>query len=298
MPDPAEAVARALGVPVTATAPLAGGCIADARRVTLEGGRDVFAKTLPGGGGAFGVEAAGLRALAEVAGRLDPADRIHAPAVLHEAHDLLILEWLDIDPAATTDGADWGRRLAAFHRAGVGEAGGGFGWPTAGTLGTTPQDNRDAPDWPTFWRDRRLLPMLAALDAADRGAGVTDDGRRLADRLPRLLAGADPTPTLLHGDLWAGNYATLAGGSGGGPTWFDPACYLGSREAEFGMTRMFGRFGDAFEHAYDAAYPLPPGFPRRADAYELHHHLNHLLLFGDTYRPGCRRLLDRLLGRG
>jgi len=44
--------------------------------------------------------------------------------------------------------------------------------------------------------------------------------------------GIEIRPSILHGDLWAGNYAACDGQ----PAIFDPATYYGHHEAEFGMS--------------------------------------------------------------
>ncbi|BAM04737.1 fructosamine kinase family protein [Phycisphaera mikurensis] len=289
----AEAVAEALGVGAVSCDAVGGGCVAEASRVGLADGRRVFAKRLPdAGAGVLEAEADGLRELGEVSARLGAGDRIATPGVLHAGANLLVLEWLELGGPRVGD-ATWGRRLAAFHRASAAGSHAGYGADQDRPLGATPQDNRRLHDWPTFWRDRRLVPMLDALGAAGRGGGLVDRGRRLAERIPEILGGADETPCLLHGDLWSSNLGSV----GGEPVWFDPSPYTGSREAEFGMTRMFGGFGPAFEAAYREAWPLPDpdGFDRRVGVYELHHHLNHLLLFGEGYRAGCERRMARLL---
>ena len=237
------------------------------------------------------MEAAGLRELGAVSARLAPGERIATPAVLHAGGNLLVLEWLELGGPRVADEA-WGRRLAAFHRASAEGRERRYGADADRPLGSTPQDNRWLDDWPTFWRDRRLVPLLDRLDARGLGGELVASGRRLAARLPERLAGSDPTPCLLHGDLWSGNIGSVADE----PVWFDPSPYAGSREAEFGMTRMFGGFGPGFEAAYREAWPLPGGFDARADVYELHHHLNHLLLFGESYRLGCETLVRRVLG--
>ena len=55
--------------------------------------------------------------------------------------------------------------------------------------------------------------------------------------LPKLMEGAgDIKPCLLHGDLWSGNVGTVDGE----PCIFDPACYYGHHEAEFGMSWCAG----------------------------------------------------------
>jgi fructosamine-3-kinase len=99
-------------------------------------------------------------------------------------------------------------------------------------------------------------------------------------------------PSLLHGDLWGGNWAADESGQ---PVVFDPAVYFGDREADLAMTRLFGGFSRAFYEAYESAWPLAAGATLRFDLYNLYHVLNHLNLFGGGYRPQAEALIDRLL---
>ena len=57
-------------------------------------------------------------------------------------------------------------------------------------------------------------------------------GKRIAPRLGALFADLDGgravRPSVLHGDLWSGNIASVEGA----PSIYDPACYYGHHEAE------------------------------------------------------------------
>ena len=101
-------------------------------------------------------------------------------------------------------------------------------------------------------------------------------------------------PSLLHGDLWGGNWLVAAGGE---PVIFDPAVYYGDRETDVAMTRLFGGFGAAFYRAYEAALPFAPGAPLRSELYNLYHVLNHANLFGAGYVPQAAAMMDRLLAQ-
>jgi fructosamine-3-kinase len=111
-------------------------------------------------------------------------------------------------------------------------------------------------------------------------------------QLPDFFAGYQPEPSLLHGDLWGGNWGVIADEQ---PVIFDPAVYYGDREADIAMTRLFGGFGAEFFTAYNEAWPLDSGFERRCDLYNLYHVLNHLNLFGGGYLRQVSDMLDRLL---
>jgi fructosamine-3-kinase len=81
----------------------------------------------------------------------------------------------------------------------------------------------------------------------------------------------------------------------GGPVIFDPAVYYGDREADIAMTRLFGGFGPRFYSAYVSASPLDQAAGTRRDLYNLYHVLNHLNLFGGSYRAQAESMIDRLL---
>src|SRR6266545_8328926 len=128
-----EAVAALLGARVVSTAPVGGGCIADARRVELADDRVVFTKSgaeLPAG--LLEVEAEGLRWLAE-------ADAVRVPEVLGRTAEpeVLVMEWIDAGPHQPTTDYRLGRALAALHRHGAP----GFGWHRDGFIGSLPQRN-------------------------------------------------------------------------------------------------------------------------------------------------------------
>lgn len=113
---------------------------------------------------------------------------------------------------------------------------------------------------------------------------------RLESYLPH-----DPPPSLLHGDLWSGNWMALAGG---GAALIDPAVHFGDRECDLAMMHLFGGFPARLFKAYEDAWPLPPGAEQRRPIYQLYHLLNHLLLFGEGYGPAVDRVLDRVVGTG
>ena len=234
----------------------------------------------------LGAEAAGL---AELAG----ANAVRVPRVralgAAGGSAFLALEWLAAGRADAACQRLLGERLAALHRVTAQH----FGWSRDNTIGSTPQANTPCGDWTEFFRERRLKPQLAL--AASRGyAQLEPWGERLLESVPQLLAGHRPQPSLLHGDLWAGNWLALTTGE---PAIFDPAVYYGDREADLGMTRLFGGFGGAFYQAYEAAAPLPGGASLRCELYNLYHVLNHANLFGGGYAGQALVMMQRLLSQ-
>lgn len=262
-----------------------GGSICDARRLLLADGRRFFFKTLRAGSppDLFTAEAAGLAAL-----RAPGVLRV--PALVAATTDFLLLEQIAIGSPAGAFFADFGRDLALLHRAARADA---FGFEHDNFLGSSPQPNGWLESWTAFWRDRRLGHQLELL----RRQGVRDReleqlGDRLLHSLPMWLDAVDEAPSLLHGDLWAGNFVCDEAGRA---VLIDPAVYYGHREAELAMTRLFGGFAPAFYRAYEEEWPLAPGAAERGRIYELYHLLNHYHLFGASYRGACLAILRELV---
>jgi len=234
---------------------------------------------------AFAAEAAGLGELA--AARALRVPRVLASGAAEDAA-FLALEWIDALPADEACARRLGEGLAALHAVSAPR----FGWRRDNTIGRTPQANGWCDDWVEFFRERRLRPQLALAARQDFAALLAAPGERLLDALPLLLDGHRPAPSLLHGDLWGGNWLAAADGE---PVIFDPAVYYGDRETDLAMTRLFGGFGAAFYRAYEAAAPPAPGARRRGELYNLYHVLNHANLFGGGYARQARALIERLL---
>jgi protein-ribulosamine 3-kinase len=283
----ALAAATGLAVADSPERALAGGSIHAAWRWRA-GAQFIFVKVAPVSElPALEAEAAGLTELAGARALRVPAVLAHGVA---GSEGFLALEWLESGPATATAERRLGAGLAALHAVSAPR----FGWHRDNTIGRTPQRNDQSADWCLFYRDQRLAPQLALATRRGFGTLLGECGERLLEALPQLLAGHRPLASLLHGDLWGGNWLTNLAGE---PVVFDPAVYYGDREADLAMTRLFGGFGADFYRAYEAAAPLPAGALERIDVYNLYHVLNHANLFGAAYAHQARALMERLLAR-
>ncbi len=283
--DIAAAIAQAEGRPIELTAAqgAGGGCINHASVVQARDGRRYFVKLNRAHRlDMFEAEAAGLEEI-RAAGALRAPRPIASGVSGGEAW--LVLEYLDLGGRGSA--AELGRRLAQMHRHTAPQ----FGWRRDNTIGSTPQTNTPAPDWIAFYRERRLRPQyrLAVENGAPRR--LIDLGERLMASFAGLFDGYRPLPSLLHGDLWGGNYAYC----GGEPVVYDPAVYYGDREADLAMTELFGGFPAEFYAAYREAWPLDAGYRVRRELYNLYHVLNHFNLFGGGYLAQAQRMTERLL---
>ncbi len=264
-----------------------GGCINDAWRLA-DGQRCFFVKLNDAGQLAmFEAEADGLRELAAAR-----AIRVPEPLVsgVADGQAFLVMEDLELggSGAEIRPAARLGEQLAALHR----HYGERFGWVRDNTIGATPQINTESDNWPAFWREQRLGFQLQLAARNGYGGRLQQLGEQLQARLGGLFDGHSPQPSLLHGDLWGGNWAVCHDGE---PAIFDPACYYGDREADIAMTELFGGFGSDFYAAYNAAWPLEAGYPVRKTLYNLYHIINHLNLFGGGYGSQAEGMMQRLL---
>lgn len=261
-----------------------------------------FVKCGTGGSGApkeiLEFEAESLRRLRAAAGG---ALKIPEPWLVGElgpGRAFIVQEWLDLGGRSNPN--DLGAGLAKMHAAELPADWNTFGFPLEGCCGACPQKNnaaRKAMGWIEFWRDYRLGDQLRMLRRNSPTDGeIQKLGAQLMEKLPDFFEPlGDPDkikPSILHGDLWSGNIASLRDGT---PVIIDPATYYGHYEADHGMNFMFGG-GTAFNnYGYESIFPRAPGYSERTALYELHHHLNHYNIFGSGYRGGCLSLMNRLL---
>ncbi len=241
---------------------------------------------------AAGTAAAMLEAEAAGLAELAAAQALRVPRVLAcgrcGAAAFLALEWLEAGPVSEASEERLGRGLAAQHSVTAPK----HGWWRDNTIGSTPQANGTLASWPEFFRERRLRPQLTLAVANGFGPLLEREGERLLAAVEALLGTHRPRASLLHGDLWGGNWLTTLDGD---PAVFDPAVYHGDRETDVAMTQLFGGFGPRFYQAYAAAAPLPAGWEPRRELYNLYHVLNHANLFGASYARTARGMIERLL---
>lgn len=203
---------------------------------------------------------------------------------LIEGQAVLVMEYLPLQEKG--DEYQLGRAVANMHA--VTSVDGLYGFDGDNFIGHSLQRNRRSSNWAEFWWSQRLQPQLLMA----RKAGFTPVGlSELRRCCLQLLSGHQPHPSLLHGDLWAGNKAFLPSGE---PVLFDPATYYGDRETDLAFTRVFGGFGEEFYRGYADQWALPAGALQRQPLYNLYHMLNHYNLFGAGYAASVEGLLVQL----
>ncbi len=272
------------GSAVSSVSPLSGGCISDAYKLSLSDGRKLFLKlNLNSSKDMFIKEAHGLKELSK-------ADAIRIPEVFLFDSTYIITELIETGSKSGSFFEDFGRKFAGLHK----YTGNYFGFYEDNYIGSNPQpnipDDEEKNDWAKFYFDKRIrfqyrLAEKNGYASAELRKGIS----ALEDKIHDILKGSEEKPSVLHGDLWGGNYMV---DSGGKPCLIDPAVYYGHREADLAMTKIFGGFDPRFYSAYNEYFPLPEGYDYRENIYKLYHILNHLNLFGSGYFSQAISLLN------
>ena len=280
--DIKNSIENIIGEAINSLSSVAGGSIANSQIVETISGKRYFLKT-GFDSSIFINEANGLK-------ELQKANCISVPNIIAAENQFLILELILQGRRVGDFWRLFGEQVALLHQ----YTNGSFGFYEDNFIGATPQLNItegiEKRDWVEFYFNKRLLPQLKL---AERN-GYASEEFRLAfsiveDKLEQILKGSEEPPSLLHGDLWSGNFMT---GSKGEPVLIDPAVYYGNREADLAMTYLFGGFSEEFYDSYMKIYPLKEGWEHRINIYKLYHVLNHLNLFGMGYYNQAVSLME------
>jgi len=220
---------------------------------------------------------------------LSSAGEIEIPEVLHygEAGQdaFLLLGYIESVEQVHDFWEDFGCRLAKMHSHHAQK----FGLDHDNYMGSLHQHNTFHNNWTEFFIEERLGRQIKL--ARENGAIGRSDIRgfeslykRLDDIFPETL------PSLLHGDLWSGNFMVNAQGRA---CLIDPAVYYGHPEIDIAMSKLFGGFNPKFYEAYNEHNPLEKGWENRLDIYNLYPLMVHVNLFGGGYLGSVQRIIGR-----
>lgn len=260
---------------------LSGGCINQAFQIKTNSGHIYFVKiNLNPPPKMFDAETAGLNELRKPAA-------IKIPSVIQTGENYLILENIEHGIMTKHFWEDFGRSFALLHKFTASS----YGFYIDNFLGSNIQINQSDvfSSWSDFFFTNRLLFQFKL---AEKNKLVDSHFRnsfiRLEKKIHSILADK-VIPSLLHGDLWSGNFIVSHDES----VWLiDPAVYYGHREADLAMTKLFGGFDNVFYESYNNEFPLDEDYEYRESIYKLYHILNHLNLFGKSYYQQAISLIN------
>ncbi|MCW7546370.1 fructosamine kinase family protein [Photorhabdus sp. P32] len=261
---------------------LAGGDIHQAWRVT-HGKRQVFVKSnlremLP----VFKAESEQLELLAR-------SQTIRVPSVYGigntRDHSFLLLEFLPLKSFDPHSAYRFGQQLAKLHQWSEQPQ---FGFDFDNMLATTPQPNGWQRRWHQFYAEKRVGWQLQI--AAEKNM-IFGDIDNIVQAISNKLQHHQPQPSLLHGDLWPANCASLDDQA----VAFDPACYWGDRECDFAMLPLYPDLPMQILDGYQSIWPLPANFIERQPVYQLYYLLNRCNLFGGDNLIVVQNIIDNIL---
>ena len=263
---------------------LGGGSINNSYKVLIDEKIAFFLKTnkslaFPG---LFEKEKQGLEFLAQ-------HNVITVPRVLYcgtyEDEQLLVLEWIQQGPKTGDFWEKFGEQLARLHQC----ANTHFGFEHNNYMGALPQENEWTDSWVNFFINSRLAPQIEMALAKDLlSRREVDLFERLYKKLHTIFN--EEKPSLLHGDLWSGNYLCDQDSA---PVLIDPAVYYGHRSMDLAMTTLFGGFNREFYTSYHHHYPFPSNYQEQWDICNLYPLLIHLNLFGQSYLHDIKGTLQK-----
>jgi protein-ribulosamine 3-kinase len=278
-------LANIFGVKVSEFHVSGGGCINHGGKVVTSKG-NFFLKwnDLHRFPGMFKAEHSGLALLKKTG-------TIRIPQVLCDGtsgeFQYILLEYIETRNRHSQFWKIFGEQLASLHRSSEDH----YGLHHDNYIGSLPQHNKPGASWIEFFISHRLAAQLELFWKGNpQQKSLRNAFEKLFQKLPSLLA--EERPSLLHGDLWAGNLIT---DNMGKPCLIDPAVYYGNREVDIAMTDLFGGFDHRYIESYNSVFPLQRGLEERLDIYKLYPLLVHVNLFGESYLPQVVSILKRFV---
>jgi len=168
-----------------------------------------------------------------------------------------------------------------------------YGYYYDTTLGPFTQRNEQTQyNWTLFLGRMRIMPMMReCYDRAKISWQMVERVEGLCRDMYKRIDISLITPSLLHGDLWAGNILFNINGA----TLIDPALYFGDREMELAFILLFDTFGETFFSAYEEVHPLSDDFyDVKVPLYQIYPLLVHVALYGGSYVDQLEQVLKRL----
>ena len=268
---------------ITAFRPVSGGDISSAylletqsQKFLLKVNSKSSAKTM------FDAEQQGLRAIEST--KTIAVPHVHLVDEL-DGKAFLLMDFVESRRPNAKDYTHFGRDLANMHLVSNDQ----FGFSSDNFIGSLSQSNAFHTDWAEFYWNERILPQL---EIAKKNTALDDakiPSKESALKIFRQVFG-EVKPSLLHGDLWGGNYLISTDGT---PFLIDPAVYYGHSMMDVALSLLFGGFDAEFYDAYHEIIPKQTYYQEQIKLYQLYYLLVHLNLFGRSYRSSVVDILER-----
>jgi len=162
-----------------------------------------------------------------------------------------------------------------------------FGGAKDNFIGSLIQKNSWYNNFTDYYYGSRLLPQFVL--AYDNGYfGDYKVLESIAKKLYNIIP--SELPTLIHGDLWSGNYIISKDAEA---YFIDPSVSYGHREMDIAMLHLFGQVSKTVMNIYNEKLPLIKGWESRMDIFQLYYLIVHLNIFGRSYLDQVESILRR-----
>lgn len=194
----------------------------------------------------------------------------------------LLLEFIPSGSRSKDFSSEFAQKLVALHQ----NAADTFGLDHDNYIGSLVQYNRpQLKEASEFYIERRIKPQIDW--AGHKGftfKGIPSFYKNLEQIIPK------EKPSLIHGDLWGGNYLV---DSEGLPVLIDPAVAYAPREMDLGMMKLFGGFESSIFQEYHELFPMEKDWESRIPIWQLYYLLVHLNLFGSSYYASVNQIIQK-----
>ena len=268
---------------IVSTKPLSGGSISSAYLIKTNR-KEYFVKVNSASNAMkmFHEEQMGLNAIESTNTIAVP--RVHFTDTYNE-NSLIVMDYVESKRPTPTDYRRLGLELAKLHKTTFNE----FGFDSDNFIGSLPQNNKKHEGWSNFYWNERIAPQLRL---ALKNGLLSEEEAPTEDKFKGLFNSFvdEVRPSLLHGDLWGGNYLISTDGT---PFLIDPAVYYGHNMVDIAMSQLFGSFGIEFYDSYHNVIERPKHYDELIDLYQLYYLLVHLNMFGKGYYSSVSAILNR-----
>ncbi len=202
-----------------------------------------------------------------------------------ENYTVLVLEFIKSSNRISGFWEDFGKSLARMHN----HHNKYFGLDHNNYIGNLPQSNKQHDNWIDFFVEERLEKQISMARDSNR---IDNSTVNRFGKIYRHLGDFFPVekPSLVHGDLWSGNYMVSDDGKA---CIIDPAVYFGHRLMDLGMSKLFGGFSSELYDAYNEIHPLENNWREAIEICNLYPLMVHVNLFGGGYLSSVKSILSR-----